>query len=201
MINGRDEAARFVPLKEGMNKKPFIKVSKIDWSKYKYSMILVPGLGPEPFGVKLDPGGIERCKSAAERYRKGLAPFIVVSGGNVHPFRTPYNEAVEMKNYMVEQLGIPEEVILIEPHARHTTTNLRNVSRIIYRFGVPAEKPVLIVTDKSQNAYIVGKMAATANRDLGYLPYKGVKKLSDQETELYPDWNSMHTDAFDPLDP
>lgn len=200
-INGRDEAARYEPLKGGMNKLPFSKISATKWAAYPYSLILVPGLGPETPGVALDPGGAKRCEEAVVRFRKGLAPFIVVSGGHVHPNKTPYCEAVEMKKYMVEQLGIPDSVVFIEPHARHTTTNIRNVSRMIFRFGIPSDMPVLIVTDSSQNNYIVKGMTKTALRDLGYLPYQKIKQLNNEEVEFYPVLNSLQADPFDPLDP
>lgn len=200
-LNGRDEAVRFVPLSSGMNKLPYSKISSINWDKYVYSVILIPGKGPEVPYVKLDPDAIKRCNDGVERFRKGLAPFIVVSGGNVHPFKTPHNEAVEMKKYLVEELKIPEDVVFIEPDARHTTTNLRNTSRMIFRFGIPSSKPVLIVTDKSQSSFITGAMSKTAMRDLGYLPFKDMKKLSEQETEFYPTWNSLQADNIDPLDP
>lgn len=201
-INGRDEAARYEPLNGGLNQRPYEKIKSTDFAAYPYSLILIPGLGPEVPGMALEPRGAERCKEGAAQWKKGLAPFIVVSGGNVHPFQTPFNEAEEMKKYMVEELNIPAEVIFIEPHARHTTTNLRNTSRIIYRFGIPAAKPVLIVTDASQSSYITtGRMGKTAVRDFGYEPYKDLKKITDEETEFYPVWNSMQADPFDPLDP
>lgn len=199
--NGRDEAARYEPLAGGMNSRPFLGIKNIKWPSYRYSMILVPGLGPEITGLNLDPGGAKRCEEAVKRFREGLAPFIVVSGGHVHPNKTPYCEAVEMKKYLVEKLGIPDSVVFTEPHARHTTTNLRNVNRMIYRFGIPPEKPVLIVTDTSQSSYIVDRMAKTAMRDLGYLPYRSMKKLGQEDTEYYPEMNSLQADPLDPLDP
>ena len=72
---------------------------------------------------------------------------------------------------------------------------------MIYRFGLPADKPVLFVTDESQSRYIVRRMDKTAIRDLGYLPYRQLKELSSQETEFYPVPLSLHADPFDPLDP
>lgn len=200
-MNGRDEAARFVPLTAGLNEAPYQSISTTNFNAFQYSVILIPGLGPEEQGLALDPKGAARCREGALRYKKGLAPFIVVSGGNVHPFKTPFNEAVEMKRYMVEQLGIPADVILVEPDARHTTTNLRNTARIIYNFKIPAEKPVLIVTDESQSSYIVNRMGTTAMRDLGYLPYRDLKSLSPTETSFYPIWESLQVDPLDPLDP
>src|SRR5690606_38631615 len=108
-INGRDEAARYEPLTGGYNLDAFKAVKQIDWSSYKYSILLVPGFGPEKEGVRIHEKGIARCKMAAERFKKGLAPFIVVSGGHVYPFRTPFSEAVEMRRYMIKELNIPPE--------------------------------------------------------------------------------------------
>lgn len=200
-FNKRDEAARYEPLQAGMNQAPAAKVKTTDFAAFPYSLILVPGLGPETPGMALDPNGAKRCAAGVERYKKGLAPFIVVSGGNVHPFQTPFNEAVEMKKYLVEALGVPADVVFIEPHARHTTTNMRNTNRMIYRFGLPAHKPILIVTDESQASYIVKRMEKTALRDLGYLPCQELKEKSKVEVEYQPLRLSLHADPFDPLDP
>jgi sugar phosphate isomerase/epimerase len=200
-MNGRDECARYVPLNNGLNRLPYSAIKNVQWKDYKYSMILVPGLGPEIPGVSLDPGGAKRCEEAVERFHKGLAPFIVVSGGHVHPNKTPFCEAVEMKKYLVDKLNIPDSVVFIEPHARHTTTNIRNVSRMIFKFGIPSNMPVLIVTDSSQNNYIVKGMTKTALRDLDYLPYEKIKQLNDQEVEFYPAKNSLQVNPLDPLDP
>ncbi|MCF3107447.1 TIM barrel protein [Niabella sp. CC-SYL272] len=200
-LNGRYEAARFEPLQEGLNQAPFRQLKKTNWSRYAYSLILVPGLGPEDPAVTLDSGGARRCHDAAELYKKGLAPFIVVSGGNVHPFLTPYNEAVEMKRYLTQVMGIPEMAVFIEPHARHTTTNIRNTNRMIYRFKIPVNKPVLIATDANQTRYIRSNMSKTALRDLGYLPYDNMQPIAAEQTSYYPNKDCLQTDASDPLDP
>lgn len=199
-INGRDEAARYEPLTEGYNAAAFNKVKLVNWEQYKYSIILVPGFGPEKEGVKLHEKGIQRCKMAAERYKKGLAPFLIVSGGQVYPFRTPFSEAVEMRRYLIEELGIPEAAIIIEPHARHTTTNIRNASRLIYRFGVPESKPGLVVTDKEQTQ-MIAKLDERCIRELGYVPYKNVKPLNDNEIEFYPTKDVFQINVDDSLDP
>lgn len=200
-LNGRDEAARYELLTAGENEAAFNSVKKIKWKNYSYSAILVPGLGPEQPDVKLDPNGAKRCDSAAVRYREGKAPFIVVSGGHVHPNKTPYCEAIEMKKYMVDVLKIPASAIIIEPHARHTTTNLRNTNRLIFRFKIPFDKAVLIVTDAAQNTYINGSMKVKVIKELGYTPFSTIKKLSATETEYLPSDNSRQVNTFDPLDP
>jgi hypothetical protein len=200
-LNGRDEAARYEPLNEGYNQKPFDRIDNISWNSYEYSMILIPGQGPQERGIILDSLGIDKIHLALERYEKGLAPYMVVSGGHVHPYKTPFCEAVEMKKYMMEEFDIPDQAIFIEPYARHTTTNLRNVSRMIFRFGIPHEKPVLIVTSSGQNGYINGNMGGRAVDELGYQPYKNLKKLNEYDSEFIPVENSLQANPFDILDP
>lgn len=200
-LNGRDEAIRYEPLTEGENAAAFKKAASIKWSEYKYSMILVPGLGPEAPGVRLDSNGAKRCDSAVIRYRAGLAPFLVVSGGHVHPNKTPFCEAIEMKKYLVDMLKIPASDIIIEPHARHTTTNLRNANRLVYQFKMPSDKPVMIVSDASQTKYINGNMKMRIQKELGYLPWRSMSQLSSTETEYLPSEISTQINPLDPLDP
>ncbi|MBO9636486.1 MAG: YdcF family protein, partial [Chitinophagaceae bacterium] len=124
-----------------------------------------------------------------------------VSGGHVHPNKTPFCEAVEMKKYLVEVLKIPSSDIIIEPHARHTTTNLRNANRLVYQFKMPANKPVMIVSDASQTRYINGNMKVRIQKELGYLPWRSMKQLSSTETEYLPSEISTQINPLDPLDP
>ncbi|UOR04510.1 YdcF family protein [Hymenobacter aerilatus] len=199
-LNGRDEAARYEPLGAGLNAAPRAAVAGTEWARFPYTMILVPGMGPEQPGVALDSMSVLRCRMAAARYRAGQAPFVVVSGGHVHPNKTPFCEAVEMKKYMVGTLGLPDAAVFIEPHARHTTTNLRNVSRMLYAFGFPTDKPVLTVTDASQSRYILN-MAERCRRELGYVPYRDLQRLSDTENSYLPVPEARQPNPFDPLDP
>jgi uncharacterized SAM-binding protein YcdF (DUF218 family) len=105
-----------------------------------------------------------------------------------------------MKKYMVEKLGLPDAAVFIEPHARHTTTNLRNTARMVYAFGFPADKTMLIVTDVSQSRSIVD-MAERCRKELGYVPYRDLKRLSEVETSCLPVPEARQPDPFDPLDP
>ena len=200
LINNRDEAARYEPLNKGINGTAFDNIRNIKWENYQYSMMLIPGEGPEKAGVIIDSLGIVRCKLAAQSYKKGLAPFIVVSGGHVHPYKTPYCEAVEMKKYLIKELNIPENVIIIEPHARHTTTNMRNAARIVYRFNLPADKKILVVTNANQNRFLLG-MERRFMSELNCLPYRELKKLNEEMSEYYPDRNALQCNSIDPLDP
>jgi len=199
-INERDDAANDEPMISGINKNAYNRIRTINWAKYKYTMILIPGAGPDVAGVALSAEGMLRCRVAALRYFEGLAPFIMTSGGKVHPYKTKYCESDEMKKYMVEKLHVPENAIFVDPHARHTTTNMRNCARIIFRYGMPFSKPCITSTDKSQS-YFIANMAGRCEKELGYVPYKLGKRLSDTEQEFYPTIESLRIDNDEPLDP
>ncbi|RYY29991.1 MAG: YdcF family protein, partial [Chitinophagaceae bacterium] len=178
----------------------FKQAAKTDWKKYPATAMLVPGLGPQRADIRLDPGAARRCELAANRFKKGEAPFIIVSGGHVHPPQTPYNEAIEMRKYLVNELKIPASAVIIEPHARHTITNIRNAARLIYLFGMPADKPVKIVSDDLQSAYIF-MLKGRFMTELGYLPYKGLNRDPTGAPLFYPDLSCFKRNPYDPLDP
>ncbi|RYE22286.1 MAG: YdcF family protein, partial [Sphingobacteriaceae bacterium] len=111
-----------------------------------------------------------------------------------------YNEAEEMKKYLIETLSIPENAIIMEPHARHTTTNMRNCARLIYQYKIPFDKPFLTSTTKSQSYYITN-MTARCMKELHYVPYKIGERLSDTNQEFYPVKEALQINADEPLDP
>lgn len=200
-LNERNDAADYEPMLKGVNLAAFNQIKKTDWKKYPYSLILVPGAGPEEKEVALSAGGMIRCRLAALQYQKGMAPFIVVSGGRVHPYKTKFSEAYEMKKFLMETLQIPESAIIMEPHARHTTTNLRNCARLMFRYGMPIDKPGMVCTVKSQSYYITDILLERCKKELGYYPYKNGKRLSETESEFYLNTTSLQIDFDEPLDP
>lgn len=200
-LNERNEAADYEPMAKGVNLAAINQIKKIDWKKYPYSVILVPGAGPEEKDVALSAGGMIRCRLAAIQYKKGVAPFIVVSGGRVHPYKTKFSEAYEMKKFLMEVLQIPESALIMEPHARHTTTNMRNCARLMFRYGMPVDKPGLACTVKSQSYNITNLLPERCKKELGYYPYKNGKRLSDTESEFYFNTASLQIDFDEPLDP
>jgi len=200
-LNERNDAADYEPMVSGVNQAAINQIKKTDWKKYPYSVILVPGAGPEDKETALSAGGIIRCRLAAIQYQKGQAPFIVVSGGRVHPYKTKFSEAFEMKKFLMETLQIPESAIIMEPHARHTTTNMRNCVRLMFRYGIPVDKPALVSTVKSQSYYITTVLLERCKKELGYYPYQNGKRLSDTESEFSPNTTSLQIDFDEPLDP
>ncbi|MFC7524134.1 YdcF family protein [Parapedobacter sp. GCM10030251] len=199
-INERWDAAQLEPLIERENKPAFEAIRNTDFDQYPYALLLTLGAGPSVYDQPISPGGMLRTRMAARSYFDGLAPFIVVSGGRVHPYKTPYIEALQMKKYLMEVLNVPEEAILIDPHARHTTTNLRNTARIMLSYGFPADK-FAIVTSSKPHIDAVENMAERCLKELGYVPYKLGKRVSDVVIEFKPKPEAFTIDPDEPLDP
>lgn len=202
--DGRDEAARYEPLVSGENAAAITRVGQVDFSRYAYSAIVVPGQGPTNLKTSLAKLGADRCDLAVARLKAKLAPFVLVSGGHVHPDRTPYSEAIEMKKYLMQEHGLAESEIFIDPHARHTTTNLRNATRILARAGIPMDKPVLVTSDIFQSVYISapgGAMAPRCLDELGYLPWRQLRSITPNDSCMIPTATSLHLAGSDPLDP
>jgi len=203
-INNRDEAGRHEPMTQLDNKKAFELIPDIQWDNYKYATILVLGAGPDKENIALSAAGKLRIKVAAKNYHEGLAPFIIVSGGYVHPYQTPFAEAIEMKKALMDNYGVPERAIIIDPHARHTTTNFRNAARIMYRYGIPTDKMSLCTTGFDHIVYVTDPKYRFNERnmkELGYLPYQFFKQVSRYDIEFKPVITSLHADPLDPLDP
>jgi hypothetical protein len=200
-MNEREQAADFEPMEKGENKAAYDRIKTIKWNDYRYSVIMIPGAGPEEPNVALSAEGMLRCRIAAIQYQKGLAPFIVTSGGKVHPYKTKYCEATEMKKYLIEKLHIPANAIIIDPHARHTTTNMRNTVRLMYRYGIPFDKPGITCTTRGQSTMISNTLIARCLKELNEVPYKNGNRLSETEMEFYPLLEALHINPTEPIDP
>jgi hypothetical protein len=200
--NLRDEAGRHEPMDQGENRAAVNRAKGIRWRHYPYTVIVVPGAGSDRPGLPLSPWGKLRVQLAAKRYRDRQAPFILVSGGYVHPNQTPYAEAIEMKKALMNDFGIPADAIFIDPHARHTTTNLRNAARLIYRYGLPFGQRALITTDPGQSGYIESAVFTKRCADeLGYQPHADLKRLNPFDLEFNPRIESLYADPVELLDP
>lgn len=201
-INRRDEAARYEPLEQGENKAAVQNLRNIKWSDYPYSFILVLGSGGRDLATRLSPIGAQRTDVAAQLFSQRKAPLIIVSGGYVHPMQTPYCEAIEMKKYLREKYKIPETSILIDPHARHTTTNFRNGARLAFRYRIPTNLTALVTSSEDHIASSTSEQFRLRNlNELGYFPVEFIKRISPVAAEFRPSIESLFFDANDPLDP
>lgn len=201
-LNHRDEAGRLEPMEAGVNAAAVKAIPSVEWKKYPYSVIVVPGAGPGDPDTALSAAGRRRTELAAEAYHAGKAPFVLVSGGYVHPSQTRFSEAIEMKKALLADYHVPESAILVDPHARHTTTNMRNAVREMYRYQMPMNKPALVISDAAQIGYIAGQpFADRCLKEMGYLPYRIVDRPSDTSLVFLPMIESLQQDPMDPLDP
>ena len=199
--NRRDEAGRYEPLEEGENKTCLRDMKKIRWNDYPYSFILVLGSGPGD-SARLSKIGAKRADQAAQLFMQHKAPIIILSGGHVHPMQTPFNEAIEMKKYVMEKFKIPEKSILIEPYARHTTTNFRNAARLVFRYGIPAELKALVTSSEDHIAITTKEgFRIRCSTELGYFPMEFITRISAVAAEFKPSVAALFFDANDPLDP
>ncbi|TAM57486.1 MAG: YdcF family protein [Rhodanobacter sp.] len=181
----------------------FFKADKpIPWTRYRYTAILVLGVGPERNGVPLSALSKLNVELAAERFHAGLAPLIITSGGTVHPRRTRFAEAMEMRKALIERYNVPPEVILVDPHARHTTTNIRNATRLLIALHAPLNRDVLTISNPAHISAIESPEFRQRNLiDLGYIPGRIGKRVSAFETTFRPSTFSLRIDPRDPLDP
>jgi len=200
--NRRDEASRYEPLEAGENKAALQNLKNIRWSDYPYTVILVLGSGPGDLAKRISPIGAKRADTAAQLFLEHKAPLIILSGGHVHPMQTPYCEAIEMKKYVMEKFKIPESSILIDPYARHTTTNFRNAARLVFRYGIPTDINAL-VTSSEDHIGVVTKdgFRIRCTTELGYFPMESINRISPVAAEFKPSVASLFFDANDPLDP
>ncbi len=200
--NDREQAADYEPMAETVNRPALDRIKKLDWNAQKYTVMLVLGSGPSEPGVAISGEAMMRLRMAATQFRAGLAPIMVVSGGKVHPNKTKFCEAIEMKRYLTEKLGIPADAILIDPHARHTTTNIRNTARLLFRYGIPTNKPAIV---SSASSHITGVMSDGFDKrcmnELKMLPFRKGNRLTATEAEFYPLTDALHINPTEPIDP
>ncbi|MFV8271010.1 YdcF family protein [Flavobacterium sp. GT2N3] len=201
-MNHRDEVARYEPLEEKENKKTIAHIKKIDFDAFDYASVLILGNGPENYQDRLSAIGKLNLQLGVLEYEAKQAPLIIVSGGHAHPFRATFCEAIEMKKELMNVHHIPEENILIDPFARHTTTNLRNATRLMIAYQMPLDKKSIVVTNSSHSNYVGNaNFNARCMEELGYLPAIILKRLNSTALEFLPNVESLHQNPIDPLDP
>ena len=200
-LDDRDEMTVYEPLDEGENKAVKEAMQHTDWSKYPYSCIMVLGAGPDNYAFPLSEEGKVRVRIGAQLFTEtGVAPILAVSGGKVYPYKTKNVEAYHMKRYLMERLSIPEDRILIDPHARHTTSNIRNVIRLLFRYGVPMDKPIIVTSSSYHIDRVENGITDRYLREMGAVPFTLGRRLSPNCIEIYPLPVALQINPRDPLD-
>uniref|UniRef100_A0AAU3GU26 YdcF family protein n=1 Tax=Streptomyces sp. NBC_01401 TaxID=2903854 RepID=A0AAU3GU26_9ACTN len=94
------------------------------------------GLGSHDLGV---------ADTAADLYKRGMAPLIVFTGATSPTTRErmPRGEAVHYRERALE-LGVPSAAVLVEPVARNTGENIRFSKALLEEAGVEASSVLLV---------------------------------------------------------
>jgi len=203
-LNNRDEAGRYYPLIEGENKAAYEYIKTINWDDFEYALVLALGDGPNgPNDLPhISIGGMRNADQAVTLYQQGKAPLIVLSGGHVKPFQVAYSEGIEMKKYVMDTYNIPESRILVETQARHTTTNMRNTGRLIFRYGIPSDKKAVVTSSESHiNTIESSNFNARSLREMNHIAAEVYTRVSNIYLEFTPKIEVLHLDSSDPLDP
>ncbi|WP_457676117.1 YdcF family protein [Thiolapillus sp.] len=84
-------------------------------------------------------GSVDRIFHAAALYREGKAPVLLLAGGNA----TGYRSEAESMRRMIQMLGVPDDVLLLENQSRNTRQNARYSADLLNARGV---HDILLVT-------------------------------------------------------
>lgn len=204
-LNTREEAGAFEPLETGENLKAITYLKNIKWDDYPYASMLLLGDSPNSAGddINLSKSAKIRVGYAVDNLKAGLVPVVIISGANVYPNLTPYFEAIEMKKYMMLTYDIDEKQIIVDPHGRHTTSNVRNAARIIFKYKIPnSKKSIIVGTSSHINTIADPAFAKRCNTYYGYMPGVLGSRVSPTTLEYTPDVKSLTMQpSVDPLDP
>ncbi len=165
-------------------------------------LIIVPGYTPlkTEVPIRLHRVTRRRLKLGIRALEELGAQAMLLTGGNVHPADTPFNEACQMKRYLRRTLKVPLDRLLIEPYARHSTTNLRNVGRFMLTHAVPR---CVVVSTWGQSFYFgnhtISGFTKRCREELGY-DLGHIDALTGHRTGFVPA-EGVWTEGDDPLDP
>ena len=154
-----------------------------------YDAVIVPGV--PFFGPHWDMTMQMRVSWAVHLYKKGVAKKLIMSGGSVY---SPYVEGQIMKLYAVS-LGVPEEDIIIESKAQHSTENVWYSYKLGKSLGF---QTIALSTDPFQTR-MVYRFGKKRLKELRYLPvlFDTLKTLPRLDPEIK--YEAYKIDSFIPI--
>jgi uncharacterized SAM-binding protein YcdF (DUF218 family) len=96
---------------------------------------------PRPM-VEINAAG-DRVIYAAELYKQGKGSFILVSGGNVPDLDARTSTPAEDMQQLLTMLGVPQDVIWLQPYSANTEQDAEYSSRLLKANGITR---VILVT-------------------------------------------------------
>ncbi len=153
-------------------------------NKQKADAIVVATAGIHESGAP-SPGSTIRAHTAAQLYKEGLAPLILVTGG----ITQPYSSQVEAKGMRIILLGmgVPDTAILIENKSTDTYLNGVMSAKILEKREI---KKVLLVT----HDYHLLRLTLVFKK-LGFDIYPYAANSATKRPEpwwRYLDWNNFN---------
>jgi uncharacterized SAM-binding protein YcdF (DUF218 family) len=155
----------------------------------QYDAIIVPGV---PFNAPAwDKTMQARVLWATYLYKQGITKYIIMSGNAVY---TPYIEAQIMKLYAIK-LGVPDQAILLEMNARHSTENVWFGYKLAKGEGL---KKIALATDPFQTKMLYG-LARRRIKGIAFLPvlFDTIKKLPQDTPTI--DYQKYKIENFIPI--
>jgi hypothetical protein len=188
---------------------PAIAAARAGARAAAYDLLIVPGYTPlsakTPQPVATVDVACQRLTAAMADLDGYRAPFVLVSGGSVHPPGTPVNEGLDMRAWLIAH-GVPETRVLVDPFARHSTTNLRNAGRLMRALGMTRG---LVVTGWDTPTFdqafyfahpILSTFAQRCRSELGYLVGSTSSVIDGHHVAFTPAAEVDTVDVRDPLD-
>lgn len=138
-----------------------------------FDAIIVPGIPYD--GKKFNKIMIGRVYWAHYLYKKGLAKNIIFSGAAVH---SPFVES-EIMAYYAKFIGVPEEHILMEKKAEHSTEN------VLFSYNMAQDagfKKIALVSDPFQSKLLRKFVYKNISAEIKLIPivYDVLKELESQ---------------------
>jgi uncharacterized SAM-binding protein YcdF (DUF218 family) len=106
----------------------------------KAPVIIVLAGGTEPLEtprqtVELNGAG-DRVLYAAHLYRQGVAPLLLLCGGDIPWMDTSAASPAEDMQTLLLEMGIPKEALILETRSQNTSENAANCARMLKERGI-----------------------------------------------------------------
>lgn len=154
-----------------------------------------PQFPPRPWIDVTEAG--DRPIHAAQLYKQGKAPLIILSGGRIDWMGGGSPESADMAK-LVEALGVPASAILQDPTSLNTRENAVNVKQILDQRGIRQVLLVTSATHMPRSMQIFKKLGINAvAAPTDFLVTKPEVELAQKSLEgqllgLIPDSESLH---------
>lgn len=145
------------------NGRTYTKISKIP----PRETALVLGTSPKMKSGISNPYFVSRMDAAALLYHHGKVKRIIVSGEK----SSGYDEPKAMKNYLVYEEGVPEEIIIEDPNGFKTQLSIKNCKEVF------KQNDVIIV---SQGFHNLRALFYARNSDMNALGFDAQDVLSNR---------------------